>query len=265
MPTTARRSPPPAVRTGASPLARWLRGVLATAVWIVVTGGLLQGVFAARIALMAVVDPQSTAFQRSEAWRLASQGEGLGDWRQRWVPYGQISPHLRRAVIASEDAGFVDHFGVDWDAVQAARERNERRQAQAQRRGDGGHVRPARLAGGSTITQQLAKNLLLSGERTLWRKGQELLLAWMLEAFLDKRRILEIYLNSVEWGEGVFGAEAAAQRYFRKPAAHLTPAEAARLAVLLPAPKRYEKRPGSGYLSSRAQTILARMGAVQVP
>jgi monofunctional biosynthetic peptidoglycan transglycosylase len=178
---------------------------------------LLQVWFAGRIAFMAVVDPQSTAFQRSEAWRLWQEDGGWQRWRQRWVPDEQISPHLKRAVIAAEDAGFVEHFGVDWEAVQAARERNERRLAQAQRRASGGHVRPARLAGGSTITQQLAKNLLLSGERTLWRKGQELLLAWMLEATLDKRRILEIYLNAVEWGDGIFGAEAAAQHYFRKP------------------------------------------------
>lgn len=233
--------------------------------WIALAALLLQVWFVARIALMAVVDPQSTAFQRSEAWRLWQEDGGWQRWRQRWVPYDQISPHLKRAVIAAEDAGFVEHFGVDWEAVQAARERNERRLAQAQRGASSGPVRPARLAGGSTITQQLAKNLLLSGERTLWRKGQELLLTWMLEATLDKRRILEIYLNAVEWGDGIFGAEAAAQHYFRKPAARLTPAEAARLAVLLPAPKRYGARLGSGYLESGTQTILARMGAVRVP
>lgn len=226
---------------------------------------LLQGVFAARIACLAVVDPHSTAFQRSEVWRLASQGQGLGGWRQRWVPYEAISPHLRRAVVASEDSGFVGHFGVDWAAIEAARARNARRLASMTSRHGDGQVRPARLAGGSTITQQLAKNLLLSGERTLWRKGQELLLTWMLEALLDKRRILELYLNVVEWGEGVFGAEAAAQHYFRKPAARLTPQEAAQLAVLLPAPKRYERRLQSAEVNSRTQTILARMGAVQIP
>lgn len=265
MPATPHRPPSPAPHAGTAAPVRWARGVLRAAGWMLASAVLLQGVFAARIAVMAAVDPQSTAFQRSEAWRLASQGRGLGDWRQRWVPYEAISPHLRRAVVASEDAGFVSHFGVDWAAIEAARARNERRLAQTASRGGDGHVRPARLAGGSTITQQLAKNLLLSGERTLWRKGQELLLAWMLEALLDKRRILELYLNAVEWGEGVFGAEAAAQRYFRKPAARLTPAEAARLAVLLPAPKLYERRLQSGYLNSRTQTILARMEAVQIP
>ena len=116
-----------------------------------------------------------------------------------------------------------------------------------------------------TITQQLAKNLLLSGERTLVRKGQELVLAWMLEHLLTKRRILEIYLNSVEWGDGVFGAEAAAQHYFRKPAAQLSNYEAARLAVMLPRPKYFEKLPHSGYLASRAEVIVGRMGSAQLP
>lgn len=270
-PSVARdgRAAPAVARKGGSGNAArprgWWRALGSALVWIGVAAVALQVFFAARIALLAVVDPQSTTFQRSEAWRLARDGKGVGAWRQRWVPYEHIAPSLRRAVIASEDAGFGEHFGVDWDAIRAARERNERRLTQAQRRGDA-HVRPARLAGGSTITQQLAKNLLLSGERTLWRKGQELLLAWMLEALLDKRRILELYLNAVEWGEGVFGAEAAAQRYYRKPAARLTAAEAARLAVLLPAPKSYEKVfANSGYLASRSQTILARMDSVRVP
>ena len=119
--------------------------------------------------------------------------------------------------------------------------------------------------GGSTITQQLAKNLFLSGERTLLRKGQELLFTLLLEGLLDKQRILEIYLNSVEWGEGIFGAEAAAQHYFRKSAEKLSAYEAARLAVMLPRPKYFETRPQSGYLSSRAGTIVARMGGVELP
>ena len=119
--------------------------------------------------------------------------------------------------------------------------------------------------GGSTITQQLAKNLFLSGERNLLRKGQEFAITFMLEALLDKQRILEIYLNNVEWGEGVFGAEAAARHYFRVGANQLGPYQAARLAVMLPAPKRFERRPQSGYLASRASTIVARMGAVELP
>lgn len=126
-------------------------------------------------------------------------------------------------------------------------------------------AQPAPLRGGSTITQQLAKNLLLSGERTMLRKGQELVLATLLEVLLDKRRILEIYLNNVEWGEGVFGAEAAAQYYFRKPAARLSAYEAARLAVMLPSPKFFERRPNSSYINGRASTIVARMPAVDLP
>ena len=121
------------------------------------------------------------------------------------------------------------------------------------------------MVGGSTITQQLAKNLFLSGERNFLRKAQELVLAWELEAILGKRRILEIYLNEVEWGEGVFGAAAAAQRYFGVGAAALGTQQAAQLAVMLPAPKRFEKRPGSPYVVGRAATIVARMGRVDVP
>ncbi len=232
----------------------------------------LQIVFAARVALMAVVDPQSTAFQRSEAWRLlASRGQVL--WSQQWADDAALSRHLKRAVIASEDAGFVEHPGVEWEAIEQAWRRNERAAERAERlaarqSADARAGRPARapkVVGGSTITQQLAKNLLLSGERTVPRKAQELVLALWLETFLSKQRILEIYLNNVEWGEGVFGAQAASRHYFRVDAAQLGPAQAARLAVMLPAPKRFEKNPGSAYVSGRAATIAARMGDVQLP
>lgn len=254
------------------PFWRWL-------LWVLLAGLGLQLFFLGRIALMAVVDPQSTAFMRSEAWRIAraaQTGDGRWKWSSTWQDYDRISPHLKRAVMASEDSGFVDHGGVDWDAIESAWARNERRMAQAEKRAQAlasqqakrpaaVNVKPPRIQGGSTITQQLAKNLLLSGERNLFRKAQELVLALMLEAVLDKRRLLEIYLNSVEWGEGVFGAEAAARRYFRKSAAQLTPYEAARLAVMLPSPKYFETRQGSAYLARRAGIIVARMGAVQAP
>lgn len=239
---------------------RWL-------LWLCLAGLALQVAFVGRIALMAVVDPQSTAFQRSEAWRLAT--EGNFKWRQQWVNYELISPHLKRAVIASEDDSFTEHDGVDWDALESAWEKNEKRAQQAARLAarakDPNKVKPPKVVGGSTITQQLAKNLLLSGERSLLRKGQELVLTLALETCLSKRRILEIYLNSVEWGDGVFGAEAAAQRYYGKSASRLSAYEAARLAVMLPAPKRYEKRQASGYLSSRAGTIVARMPNAVLP
>ena len=226
----------------------------------------LQLSFALRIAAMAWVDPQSTSFQRSEAWRLLVEQRRI-DWAQQWVPYAQISPHLKRAVIASEDAGFSDHSGVEWDAIEQAWEKNQRAEARAEKSQARTPNKPvaAKVVGGSTITQQLAKNLFLSGERTVLRKRQELMLTLMLEALLSKQRILEIYLNNVEWGEGIFGAQAAARHYFHKDAAKLGPEEAARLAVMLPAPKRFEKRPGSAYVASRAATIQARMGAVQLP
>jgi monofunctional biosynthetic peptidoglycan transglycosylase len=255
-------------------LVRWILLLLVAAL-------ALQLFFVVRIAAMAVLDPQSTAFQRSEAWRLATERHQLR-WRQQWVPYPRISDNLKRAVIASEDGSFTNHDGVDWEAMEKAWQRNSRAEelaarqnAQQAARRDAGRgpaqtaaPRPARspkIAGGSTITQQLAKNVLLSGERTLVRKGQELMLTFLLERMLNKQRILEIYLNSVEWGEGVFGAEAAAQHYYRKPASQLSAYEAARLAVMLPRPRYFEKLPSSGYLASRASTIVARMREAELP
>ena len=231
----------------------------------------LQLFFVGRIAMMAAIDPQSTAFERSEAWRLLTSTESSLRWKQHWMPYSQISDNLKRAVIASEDGSFTNHEGVDWEALEKAWQKNEKAQERAARQlaptraKTAAALRPPKVIGGSTITQQLAKNLLLSGERTLLRKGQEFVLTMLLELLLDKQRILEIYLNNVEWGEGVFGAEAAAQHYFRKPAARLTAYEAARLAVMLPRPKYFEKLPNSGYLSSRAGTIVARMGSAELP
>jgi monofunctional biosynthetic peptidoglycan transglycosylase len=250
------------------PLLRWLGCLLAAAL-------ALQLFFVLRIAVMAVIDPRSTAFQRSEAWRIATQGRvnRKGEWQQGWVPYAQISDSLKRAVIASEDSAFIDHRGVEWEAIERARQGNAKAEEIAARRAARAQQTPGkaprppqpRLRGGSTITQQLAKNLLLSSERTLLRKAQELVLATTLERLLGKRRILEIYLNNVEWGEGIFGAEAAAQHYFHKPAEHLSAAEAARLAVMLPRPKFFEHRQGSGYLTDRTATIVARMAAVELP
>jgi monofunctional glycosyltransferase len=247
-----------------------MKGLWRWMVLVALAAVALQLFFVARIALMVVMDPQSTSFQRSEAWRVTTE-KGSLRWRQQWVPYSQISDTLKRAVIASEDSEFSYHDGVDWEAIEKAWEKNNKAEAQAARRSQL-NAAPARagakapkIIGGSTITQQLAKNLFLSGERTLLRKGQEFVLTLMLEMVLSKQRILEIYLNSVEWGEGVFGAEAAAQHYFRKPAARLNAYEAARLAVMLPRPKYFEKLPNSGYLASRASTIVARMGDAELP
>jgi monofunctional glycosyltransferase len=233
----------------------------------------LQLYFIGRIALMAVADPQSTTFQRSEMWRLMSE-TGRIAWGQQWVGDERLGKNLKRAVIASEDSGFADHSGVDWEAMERAWERNQRAQEQADKRNERALKRnpdkaiapaSAKVVGASTITQQLAKNLFLSSERTPLRKGQELMLTYALETLLSKQRILEIYLNNVEWGEGLFGAQAASRYYFRTDAAQLGVTQAARLAVMLPAPKRFEKRMGSAYLADRAATVSARMGAVEVP
>ena len=263
------------------------------AVWrltllIALAGLCLEGYFALRIALMRFIDPQSTTFQRSEMSRILRQ-EGVLNWSQQWRPYEGISPHVKRAVIASEDAGFVDHSGVEWDALEKAWERNAKAQQQAhtlqaraseryeralvraKKRGRTPPPPPTALSvtpkviGGSTITQQLAKNLFLSSERNLLRKGQEFVITLMLEAMLSKERILEIYLNNVEWGEGLFGVDAAAHHYFHVAADQLAPIQAARLAVMLPAPKRYEHDPRSSYILSRSGAISARMGSAELP
>ena len=219
----------------------------------------LQLYFVARIVLMNGLDPASTTFQRAEMRRILAEHGRLA-WAQDWQPMSRISSNLPRAVIASEDAGFADHFGIEWEAVEKAWQKNERAEARATKRG-----RVPKVVGGSTITQQLAKNLFLSGERSLPRKAQEAWLSLLLEACLSKQRLLEIYLNHVEWGEGVFGAQAAARHYFRVDAAQLGRWQAARLAVMLPAPKRFEKLPGSSYLSGRSATIAARMVDVELP
>lgn len=236
----------------------------------------LQLFFALRIASMRWIGPESTAFERSEAWRLLTTKE-VFRWRQEWVDATALPAHMKRAVIASEDAGFADHHGVEWEAIENAWRRNEKARARAEKLQEQAEARRkpgapapappkvAKIIGGSTITQQLAKNLFLSGERTVVRKAQEFAITFMLEGLLSKQRILDIYLNHVELGEGVFGVQAAAQHYYRIPAAQLSPAQAARLAVMLPAPKKFEKTPGSAYVSGRSATVLARMPAVELP
>jgi monofunctional biosynthetic peptidoglycan transglycosylase len=169
----------------------------------------------------------------------------------QWIPYNRISNNLKRAIIASEDSNFSEHEGVDWDALQKAYEKNIKK----------GKV----VAGGSTITQQLAKNLFLSGERSYLRKGQEVIITYMLEYWMDKERIFEIYLNVVEWGVGVFGAEAASQHYYGVSAAQLSAAQAARLAVMLPNPRFYDAHRGTAYLARRTDLILRRMNSAALP
>lgn len=211
---------------------------------------LLQAYFLLQICWWINFNPSSTSFMRQQLSVLQEKNPDA-QLQHKWVPYTRISTHLKRAVIASEDDTFVDHEGVDWEAMQKAYEKNQKK----------GKV----VSGGSTITQQLAKNLFLSGQRSYLRKGQELIITYMLEACMSKRRILEIYLNSVEWGVGVFGAEAAAQHYYGISAANLGAAQSARLAVMLPKPRYFDKNQGSGYLQRRTELILKRMTYAEVP
>jgi monofunctional glycosyltransferase len=195
-------------------------------------------------------NPTETSFMKHQLSLLRAENPNA-KLQFKWVPYNRISGNLKRAIIASEDANFSVHDGVDWAALEKAYAKNEKR----------GKV----VAGGSTITQQLAKNLFLSGERSYLRKGQEFVIAFMLEQMMDKERIFEIYLNVVEWGNGVFGVEAAAQHYYGIPAANLGASQAARLAVMLPRPRFYDKNRGSVYLARRTALILRRMGSAELP
>jgi monofunctional glycosyltransferase len=229
------------------PAPHWLRNSLAAFFLFAL---LWQGWYLGWVLWWRYADPGQTSFmaQRLEGLR---EKNPKAELRHAWVGYAKISPQLKRAVIAAEDDKFIDHEGFDWEGIQKAMEKNQRK----------GKV----VAGGSTISQQLAKNLFLSGDKTPWRKAQEALITVWLELLWDKRRILEVYLNVVEWGEGVFGAEAAAGHYFGNSAARLSAEQAARLAVMLPAPRRFEKNPNSPYLNQRTQLILGRMPHAVLP
>jgi monofunctional biosynthetic peptidoglycan transglycosylase len=196
------------------------------------------------VALLARNNPQTTAFIELRRARAREEDERF-QLKWKWKRLGDISPYLRHAVISAEDARFWKHEGVDWEAVKQAAEYNweEKRLAR----------------GASTITQQLAKNLYLTPSRNPLRKLRELLIAWRLEEHLSKRRLLEIYLNVAEWGDGVFGAEAAAQHWFGCAAARLSPAQAARLAVALPSPRHFSPRQRSSALDRKARRLLRAM------
>jgi monofunctional biosynthetic peptidoglycan transglycosylase len=195
-------------------------------------------------------NPSTSAFME-ERLELMQEKNPDAELRHKWVPYNRISIHLKRALIAAEDAKFLDHEGFDWEAIQKAYEKNIKK----------GKV----VAGGSTISQQLAKNLFLSGSRTPWRKAQEALITLMIENVMSKQRIFEIYLNIIEWGNGVFGAEAAARYYFKTSAATLTAEQSARLAAMVPKPRYYDKVRYTPLLERRTWIILDRMNDVQVP
>jgi monofunctional biosynthetic peptidoglycan transglycosylase len=229
----------------------WISKAVAYAIGaIVVVFILVQGWFFAHVLYWDRYDPGETSFMERRLAELRTKNP-KAELKHRWVDYERISNHLKRAVVAAEDAKFIDHEGFDWEGIQRAMEKNQKR----------GKV----VAGGSTISQQLAKNLFLSGERSVLRKGQEAIITMMLEGVMSKRRILELYLNVAEWGEGVFGVEAAARHYYGVSAANLSSEQAARLAGMLPRPRFYDRNRSSRYLAQYTERILARMPAAQVP
>lgn len=195
-------------------------------------------------------NPGSTRFMELRLGELRTK-DANAKLQQQWVPYANISIHLKRAIIAAEDAKFVDHEGFDWDGIQKAMEKNQKK----------GRF----VAGGSTISQQLAKNLFLTPDRSLWRKANEAVITLMLEYLWSKQRILEVYLNVIEWGNGVFGAEAAARHYFARPASQLGPAEAARLAGMVPNPRFYDRNRNAPGLARKTAIIMARMPSAELP
>ena len=194
--------------------------------------------------------PGMTSFMSEQSSRI-QQDNPEAEIRYQWVDYAQISPHLKRALVTSEDAKFLAHEGFDWEGIQDAWEKNLKK----------GRI----VAGGSTISQQLAKNLFLTSGRTPWRKAEEAMITVMLEMVMDKRRIFEIYLNVIEWGDGVFGAEAAARHYYRGPASRLTAGQAAKLASMVPNPRFYDKNRNDRRLLRKTAIIQRRMHYADIP
>src|SRR6266571_481440 len=241
----------PAVRPALSARPRRSRRWLArlfTAFMLVLAG--YHGWVLRQVWQLRDHNPDTTAFMRTGLERLQSSDPGAR-LQHQWVPYEQISVNLKRAVIAAEDQKFLDHEGFDVDAIHEAYEKNAR----------SGRIR----RGGSTISQQLAKNLFLSPPRTYLRKVHEAVITLMIEHVLSKRRILEVYLNVVEWGDGIYGAEAAAQHYYGEAAAELAPEEAARLAAMNPSPRFYTHNPSTPYLDQRTEILLNQMEYVRIP
>jgi len=226
---------------------RWVKWLFIVPLLLVVA---VQLYFFLQIWWWVDHNPSMTSFMREQQSALREKNPNA-NIQQMWVPYNRISNNLKRAIIASEDANFSEHEGVDWEALQKAYEKNNKKHKV--------------VSGGSTITQQLAKNLFLSGSRSYVRKGQELVITYMLETLMDKERIFEIYLNVVEFGTGTFGAEAAARHYYGVSAAKLGAAQAAKLAVMLPNPRFFDKHRDSGYLARRTGVILRRMGSAELP
>ena len=202
------------------------------------------------IIFWTVVNPGESAFMETRLEYLQEKDE-KATLRHQWVNYNQISINIKQAVIAAEDAKFIDHEGFDWEGIEKAYEKNKRRKKI--------------VAGGSTISQQLAKNLFLSNQRTPWRKAEETIITLMLETVLSKQRILEIYLNVIEWGNNVYGIEAASLRYFSSHARELNSFQSAKLASMIPNPKYYERHQDASGLIERSGIILSRMNSAKVP
>ncbi len=228
-------------------LGRWLRRGLLLVLGLLVLWHLW---LLAWVLYWGEFNPGMTRFMEIRLGELRGQRPDAV-LRQQWVPYAQISPHLKRALVAAEDAKFVDHEGFDWEGIQKALEKNQKK------------GKP--VAGGSTISQQLAKNLFLSPTKSYFRKAEEAVITLMLENLWSKRRILEVYLNVIEWGNGVFGAEAAARYYYGLPAARLSAEQAARLAGMVPNPRYYDRNRNAPGLARKTEIILARMPAAEVP
>ncbi|HEX5803173.1 MAG TPA: monofunctional biosynthetic peptidoglycan transglycosylase [Azospira sp.] len=228
-------------------LAHWLRRLLLAALALVL---LYQLWLFGWVVYWGWFNPGTTRFMEIRLAELqAKQPQAV--LKKEWLPYERISIHLKRALIASEDAKFVHHEGFDWEGIQKAMEKNEKK----------GRA----VAGGSTISQQLAKNLFLTPTRSLLRKGEEAIITLMIETVWSKRRIFEVYLNVIEWGNGVFGAEAAARHYYGVGAGQLGAEQAARLAAMVPSPRFYDRNRGAPGLARKADVILARMPAATVP
>ena len=237
-------------RPGKNKATWWRRPLVLAVVVPLLILFAVQLYFFAMVCWYAQFNPRQTNMMSDQLAALREKNP-KAQLKYEWVAYNRISANLKRAVIASEDANFADHDGVDWEALQKAYERNNKRHRV--------------VGGGSTITQQLAKNLFLSGSRSYVRKGQEMIIAFMLETVLSKERILELYLNVVEYGRGIFGAEAAARYYYRSSAAGLGAAQAARLAVMLPNPRYYDLHRDTSYLARRTGLIIRRMAASELP
>ena len=196
------------------------------------------------------VDPAETSFMDIRMTELREKKPDR-KIKHRWVPYNRISDSLKRSILVAEDARFVDHEGFDWDGIQKALEKNQRK----------GRA----VAGGSTISQQLAKNLFLSPTRSVARKAEEAVITIMIEAVWNKRRILEVYLNVIEWGNGVFGADAAARHYFGVGADRLSSEQSARLAGMVPNPRFYDRNRSAPGLERKTAIILSRLHEVELP